>query len=520
MKQLAYAIGIMNRPSLDSRKSGKAVALPEPVNEEATPPINLDELNIEALKHISANIMIADKDYNIVYVNDAIVEFLQTLESDIRKDLPAFDVSRLVGTNIDVFHHNPAHQRGMLDRLTRPFETSIKVGGQVFNLRALPVFNAARERIGTVVEWQDSQIMDSKSQLAAIRSSMAVIEFELDGTIMDANENFLDAMGYRLDEIKGQHHSMFVEPNYAGSIEYRQFWDDLRRGVSQSDQFKRLGKGGREIWIQASYNPVRDLNDRVFKVVKYASDVTEQVTARSKSERIKNVIMENIAEIEEAISNASIQSSNAAKSSVETSSTVQSIAAGAEEMNSSVEEIAQSMATSKVSVDEAYDQTMSADRATQQLTSAAQSMGGIVELIQAIASQINLLALNATIESARAGDAGKGFAVVANEVKNLAMQTTTATEQISKEIDNMQTISSDVVKALGVIKDSIESVRKNVTGVASAVSEQSAVTQEMSSNMQSAAGAVTHVSTNLGEIARSTEDAKTSAKRIIEAISA
>ncbi len=512
MKQLAYAIGIMNKPAPVALKP---VAAPEPGQDGAL----LEALNIEALRQISANIMIADKDYNIVYVNDAIIDFLRALESDIKRDLPAFDVSRLIGTNIDVFHKSPSHQRGMLDRLANPFETSIKVGGQVFNLRAFPVFNASKVRIGTVVEWQDSQIMDSTAQLAAIHSSMAVIEFSLDGTIIDANDNFLNAMGYRAEEIKGQHHSMFIDPHQSASLEYRQFWDDLRRGVSQSGQYRRFGKNGREIWIQASYNPIRDLNDRVFKIVKYATDVTEQVLARSKSEHVKNVIMENIAEIEEAISNASIQSSNAAKSSVETSSTVQSIAAGAEEMNSSVEEIAKSMATSKVSVDEAYDQTMAADRATQLLTSAAQSMGGIVELIQAIASQINLLALNATIESARAGDAGKGFAVVANEVKNLAMQTTTATEQISKEIDNMQTISEDVVKALSVIKDSIESVRKNVTGVASAVSEQSAVTQEMSSNMQSAAAAVTHVSSNLGEIARSTDDAKTSAKRIIEAIS-
>ncbi len=499
MKQLAYAIGFMNKPA----------------NQE----ILMDELQREALKQISANIMIADKDYNIVYVNDAIVQFLRALEGDIRKDFPSFDVNKLIGTNIDIFHKNPGHQRGMLDRMNQPFETSIKVGGMVFNLRAFPVSNGTGARIGTVVEWQDSHVMDGASQLEAIKASMAVIEFDLDGTIRDANENFLGAMGYRLDEIRGNHHRMFVDPDYGNSGEYRQFWDDLRKGISQTGQFKRFAKGGREIWIQASYNPVKDLNGRVFKVVKYASDVTEQVLARTKSEHVRNVIMENIAEIEEAISNASTQSGNAAKSSVETSSTVQSIAAGAEEMNSSVEEIAQSMATSKVSVDEAYEQTMSADRATQLLTNAAQSMGGIVELIQAIASQINLLALNATIESARAGDAGKGFAVVANEVKNLAMQTTTATEQISKEIDNMQTISEDVVKALGVIKDSIESVRKNVTGVASAVSEQSAVTQEMSSNMQSAAGAVTQVSTNLGEIARSTDDAKTSARRIIEAIS-
>lgn len=502
MRNLAYAMGFKDKKSVNDDGQNNHVLL-----------------KLEALNLLSANVMIADEDYNIVYVNEALVTFLRRMESDIKKDLPGFRVDSLIGTNIDVFHKSPAHQRGMLDRLADAFETSIKVGGLVFNLRAFPVLDGNRNRIGTAVEWQDSKQMDGTSQLNAIHKSMAVIEFELDGTIMGANENFLATVGYHLDEVKGRHHSLFVEPAYAASSEYRQFWDDLRRGMPQTNEYKRLAKGGREIWIQASYNPIVDLNGRPFKVVKYATDISEQVLMRAKNERVKNIIMENIAEIESSISSASGQSGNAARSSVETSSTVQSIAAGAEEMNSSVEEIAQSMATSKVSVDEAYEQTLSADRATQLLTNAAQSMGGIVELIQAIASQINLLALNATIESARAGDAGKGFAVVANEVKNLAMQTTTATEQISKEIDNMQSISSDVVRALSVIKDSIESVRKNVTGVASAVSEQSAVTHEMSSNMQSAAEAVTHISSNLGEIAKATETARSSAKQIMEAIS-
>jgi methyl-accepting chemotaxis protein len=499
MMNLAHALGLVNK---------------ENANDETSTSL----LKLQALDNLSANVMIADHNYNIMYMNDAIIKFLRHLESDIKKELPSFSVDRLIGSNIDIFHKNPSHQRNMLDRMTSEIKTSITVGGHVFNLAAIPLTNGAGKRTGVAVEWQDSKQMDSAAQIFAINRSMAVIEFTLDGVITGANENFLNALGYRLDEILGQHHSMFVEPEYGKSIEYRNFWDNLRRGSAQTSEFKRLGKGGKEIYIQASYNPIVDLNNKVFKVVKYASDITEQVLSRQKNERVKNIIIENISEIETAITNANQQSENASASSVETSSTVQSIAAGAEEMNSSVEEIAESMAVSKVSVDEAYDQTITADNATQQLTAAAQSMGGIVELIQAIASQINLLALNATIESARAGDAGKGFAVVANEVKNLAMQTTTATEQIAKEIDNMQSISENVVKSLSVIKDSIENVRKNVTGVASAVSEQSAVTQEMSSNMQSASAAVTHISNNVGEIARSTERAKSSAQRIIDAV--
>ena len=150
---------------------------------------------------------------------------------------------------------------------------------------------------------------------------------------------------------------------------------------------------------------------------------------------------------------------------------------------------------------------MLADQSTQRLTAAAKAMGGIVELIQNIAGQINLLALNATIESARAGEAGKGFAVVASEVKNLSRQATDATEQISKEIEGMQGVSNEVVKSLETIKGSIGSVREYVTGTASAVEEQSAVAREMSSNMQTAATAVNSISDSMCEIGNAIQKA-------------
>ena len=292
-------------------------------------------------------------------------------------------------------------------------------------------------------------------QIDAIGKSQAVIEFNLDGTIITANENFLQAMGYSLAEIQGKHHSMFVEPAYRDSAEYREFWARLNRGEYQVAEYKRLAKGGREVWIQASYNPILDMNGKPFKVVKFATDVTRQVIQRQKNEHIRNMM--------------------------------ESVAAGAEELNASVKEIAESMVKSKETAEGAVERVDAADHSTHQLTEAAQSMGGIVDLINNITGQINLLALNATIESARAGEAGRGFAVVANEVKNLANQAKGATEQISKEITGMRGISDAVVSALGAIKQSIDSVREYVASTAAAVEEQSAVASEMSANMQKAA---------------------------------
>lgn len=132
-------------------------------------------------------------------------------------------------------------------------------------------------KFATDITAQKLQAADSAGQLAAIDKSQAVIEFSMDGRILSANDNFLAATGYSLDDVRGQHHSLFVEPEYRGSPEYRQFWEKLGRGEYDAGQYRRLGKGGREVWIQASYNPILDLNGKPFKVVKYATDITTQV---------------------------------------------------------------------------------------------------------------------------------------------------------------------------------------------------------------------------------------------------
>ena len=288
-----------------------------------------------------------------------------------------------------------------------------------------------------------------QGQINAIGKSQAVIEFNLDGTIIKANENFLQAMGYSADEITGRHHRMFVKPEDANSDNYNRFWQSLKNGEYQAGEYRRLGKGNREVWIQASYNPIFDMNGKPFKVVKFATDITSQVQAKQ----------------------------NAGKM-------IESSAVGTEELSASVREITESMSRSREITEDACVVVENTDGQASKLSEAAEAMGGIVELINSIASQINLLALNATIESARAGEAGKGFAVVASEVKNLAAQATTATDKISKEISSMREISHTVVDSLQKIRNSIESVREYVNSTASAVEEQSSVANEIAQSMQ------------------------------------
>ncbi|WOF74807.1 PAS domain-containing methyl-accepting chemotaxis protein [Parvibaculaceae bacterium PLY_AMNH_Bact1] len=347
---------------------------------------------------------------------------------------------------------------------------------------------------------------DHAGQIEAISKSQAVIEFHMDGTIITANANFLGAVGYSLEEIQGKHHRMFVASDYAESAEYQEFWSQLAQGKYQAAEYKRFGKGGKEIWIQASYNPILDPSGKPFKVVKYATDITEQIQAQHEAKRVGALVDEKLEKIMVAVGRANEQSSTAAAASGETAQMVQTVASAAEEFEASAREIAQSMVTSKTEVERVTDEALKADESTQKLTDAAEAMGNIVQMIQDIAGQINLLALNATIESARAGEAGKGFAVVASEVKSLANQVAKATDEISGEIGGMQTIAEEVVGRLSGIKSAVDAVETSVTTAAGAVEEQTATTGEISSNMQSVSTAVGEVDQSLAGISKAVEE--------------
>lgn len=348
--------------------------------------------------------------------------------------------------------------------------------------------------------------IDSEGQIAAINKSMAVIEFDLDGTILSANPVFLKAMGYTLEEIVGHKHTMFVLPEDRQSRTYADFWQRLNNGDYQTGLFKRLGKGGREVWIQATYTPVRGLHKEIYKVVKFASDVTAEQTERLRRHAVQESINSNLGLISDAVAVTVSHTEDSRRTSTMMASAMQSVATASEELAGSINTISQQVSRASSIARAAVGQAISTTEIVETLATATHKIDAVVTLINNIASQTNLLALNATIEASRAGEAGKGFAVVASEVKILANQTAKATEEISSHIIGVQAATQQAVAAISEIHNTIRTIDEISSGIASAISEQDAVTRDISANMIAAADGVDHISQSITAISHSASE--------------
>ncbi|MDD2110503.1 methyl-accepting chemotaxis protein [Pseudomonas asiatica] len=262
---------------------------------------------------------------------------------------------------------------------------------------------------------------EHESLIKALMRSTAVIEFDLDGTVLTANERFLATVGYRLEQIRGKHHRMFCEPEEANSAGYQAFWDKLRRGEYVAERFKRIDAHGRVVWLEASYNPIFDAHDVLYKVVKFATVITEQVNQE-----------QAVAEAADVAYNTSLGTDASARKATDVVTQSVSVMRGLE---ASMQEAAEGI---------------------QALDTQSRVIGSIIKTISDIAGQTNLLALNAAIEAARAGEQGRGFAVVADEVRQLASRTSTATEEIARVVQQNEQLAQAAVAIIDTSKRQAE----------------------------------------------------------------
>jgi methyl-accepting chemotaxis protein len=608
-------------------------------------------------------IMMIDRDFNITYVNNATVSMLKEHEATLQQLFPGFSADSLVGQNIDAFHKNPAHQRKMLaDPNNLPYNTDITVGPLSFNLNVTAIINPEGEYVGTALEWQNNtefknqiaafegqlnaidksmgvisftpegiitdinenflsvvgytrdevigkhhrifapagvaesqayaefwaklnrgefdageykrvgkggkdiwlqasynpildftgktvsvikyatditeakmESADNVGQLDAIDKAMGVIAFNMDGTIIEINENFLSVVGYSRDEVIGKHHRMFAPAGVAESQEYADFWATLNRGQFVAGQFERVGKGGKEIWLEASYNPIMDPEGNPYKVVKFASDITAQKQLQNTVQAIQGEVSrvmtamatgnlkekiefdyegdfdklkqavnttvdkmaETVTEISETAVSISTAASEISRGNVDLSGRTEQQASSLEETASSMEELTSTVRQNSDNAAQANQLAASAREQAEKggsvireaigamsaISSASKKVADIIGVIDEIAFQTNLLALNAAVEAARAGEQGRGFAVVASEVRNLAQRSAGA----AKEIKDLINDSGDKVKEGSMLVDesgrTLEDIVAGAKRVGDIISEIAAAGAEQTSGI-------------------------------------
>jgi len=471
------------------------------------------------------NVMTCDlEEFKVDYVNQATKQALTRL-----KEVLPIDPDDIVGTCVDVFHKNPAHQRKLLsDPGNLPYATRIQVADETLDLLVTALEDAQGNYLAPMLTWsivtEQVKADAENARLMQMLDDMPVNIMTLDPT--DFTINYInrtsvetlrplqDLVPAPVDELMGQCVDIF----HKNPAHQRRILSD----PSNLPYTSKIVLGDET--LDLSVSAIRDKDGAYLGPMLAWNVVTAQVRMANRVNEVVEVVASSATEMESSAlamsstsEETSRQSSAVAAAAEEATTNVQTAAAAAEELSASIKEISSQVQESTEVAGRAVSQAESTNLTVQGLAESAQKVGEVVKLINDIAAQTNLLALNATIEAARAGDAGKGFAVVASEVKSLANQTAKATEEIAAQINDIQTATGEAVTAIDGIGKTITGVNEIATGIASAVEEQAAATQEIARNVTEAAKGTQEVSSNISSVQEAATETGSASSQVLEA---
>ena len=379
-------------------------------------------------------------------------------------------------------------------------------------------------KYATEITAQKLKNADYLGQIEAIGKAQAVIEFQLNGTIVTANDNFLNTMGYRLDEIRGKHHSMFATDELRNSPQYKEFWAKLNRGEYIAGNFQRVGKDGKKIWIQASYNPILDLHGKPFKVVKYATDITDQFSMADEVKSVAQVVASSATEMQAnsksvaaTAEETSRQSQVVAAASEEATRNVETVSSAAEELSASIAKIARHVQDASKMTTQAVNQANQTNLTIKQLGESSAEIGQVVKVITSIAQQTNLLASMPRSRRPAPARRAKASPWSRTKSKSWPVKPERRPKRSARRSSAIKTATSQAVAAIGSIGESIGKINEISTTIAGAVEQQTAATNEISHNVAEAAKGTAEVTSNIAGVSKAASEAGQSASDMLAA---